>query len=335
MRRNLADANPPARCKTPGGFTLVELLVVIGIIAVLIGVLLPALNRARESARQVKCLSNLRQLAMAVNMFATENKGLMPGRGGNGILKLSGTTFSGATGNEIKSPADWIAWQRKVDPVSGGSNTGAADQNISMGALARYMGARYIDHNPDNSAGNYPAANNANRTLEDVFRCPSDVLERRPKNSADNNGGRGPYRYSYSMNAYVMNPLFKGPGNNPNTGQPWKDGDRWGFTFTGKISSIKRQSEVLLGVCEDELTIDDGVFSPNAANWNDQAINAVSSRHESRSKKAKGNVFGTTDVNEDARGNVVFCDGHGEFMSRKDALRAKHSANPNQDPAGF
>src|SRR5215213_4461829 len=71
-------------------FTLVELLVVIGIIAVLISILLPALNRARESARQVQCLSNIRQLSAASLMFANEHKGLMPGQGGNGILLLDG-----------------------------------------------------------------------------------------------------------------------------------------------------------------------------------------------------------------------------------------------------
>src|SRR3954452_12969436 len=66
-------------------FTLVELLVVIGIIAVLIGILLPALNRAREAAKSTACLSNIRQLSVAFVMYANENKGCLPAssRGGS------------------------------------------------------------------------------------------------------------------------------------------------------------------------------------------------------------------------------------------------------------
>jgi prepilin-type N-terminal cleavage/methylation domain-containing protein/prepilin-type processing-associated H-X9-DG protein len=56
-------------------FTLVELLVVIGIIALLVSILLPALNKAREDAKRVRCLSNERQLVMAWQMYASENKG--------------------------------------------------------------------------------------------------------------------------------------------------------------------------------------------------------------------------------------------------------------------
>jgi prepilin-type N-terminal cleavage/methylation domain-containing protein len=65
--------------RSPRAFTLVELLVVVGIIAILIAILMPALRRAREQANGVACASNQRQLMMAFLMFAADNKGHLPG----------------------------------------------------------------------------------------------------------------------------------------------------------------------------------------------------------------------------------------------------------------
>src|SRR4051812_20540406 len=59
-------------------FTLVELLVVIGIVVVLIALLLPSVAKARQAAQRVECLSNLRQVAMSVRMYAMGNRDHVP-----------------------------------------------------------------------------------------------------------------------------------------------------------------------------------------------------------------------------------------------------------------
>src|SRR5215203_6168614 len=131
--------------RTKGGFTLVELLVVIGIIALLISILLPSLGRAREQANQVKCLSNIRQLGTAFMMYLNENKGYFP--------------HANASVGQKHRLSDWIYWQQP------GQANMPTDRSVHESNVARYLGT-------------------GGRINEESLRCPSDEYEVRVKSNS-------------------------------------------------------------------------------------------------------------------------------------------------------
>ena len=86
------------------GFTLIELLVVMVIIALLVGLLLPALARAKEEARKTQCRSNLRQIGLGIQMYGNDNGGRIPAIGGGNWIETA--VSAGGTARERRA-SDW------------------------------------------------------------------------------------------------------------------------------------------------------------------------------------------------------------------------------------
>lgn len=124
-----------------GGFTLVELLVVIGIIAVLVSILLPSLNRARENARRVACASLLRQVGIATRAYAAENKDSLPPMNGDlgspfyhaDVNASAPPTAPGMQGFQVAflRAVQWAGWGN----VSTGTNVSTAAIGSNIGRL--------------------------------------------------------------------------------------------------------------------------------------------------------------------------------------------------------
>jgi prepilin-type N-terminal cleavage/methylation domain-containing protein/prepilin-type processing-associated H-X9-DG protein len=150
-------------------FTLVELLVVIGIIAVIIAVLLPSLAKARRAANTVACLSNLRSIGQALTIYVSESNGYLPGSGdtsGYGLIAKNpvgtlinppGVSITNIPGNVIQTE-DWIGPLAAIMGLSIPQTNGVARFvaycNLPQFQCPSYNGALMTAYIPDATAQN-------------------------------------------------------------------------------------------------------------------------------------------------------------------------------------
>ncbi|MBR2509398.1 MAG: type II secretion system protein [Lentisphaeria bacterium] len=104
-----------------GSFTLIELLVVIAIIAILAGMLLPALNQAREKGRTAVCMSNHKQIALGLNMYVADNDDWVPGgRAHGGVTRVQVLLRPYSEYKSWTCPS--ATWKMKWTPSEGGKS---------------------------------------------------------------------------------------------------------------------------------------------------------------------------------------------------------------------
>jgi prepilin-type N-terminal cleavage/methylation domain-containing protein len=166
------------------GFTLIELLVVIAIIAILIGLLIPAIQKVREAANRAKCASNLKQLVLALHSYESANGCLPPSGKGYGwnksnqnpsVPRTTNATYPGDT--VIQNMSGWVL----VLPFL--EQGGLASQFNMNASFCDYIGGAPYYDNANGTVATPTAADPTNpnprllNTRLPIFICPSDPTD--------------------------------------------------------------------------------------------------------------------------------------------------------------
>jgi prepilin-type N-terminal cleavage/methylation domain-containing protein len=277
-------------------FTLIEMLVVIAIIAILAAMLLPALAKAKESARRARCLSNLQQWGLAVQMCAGDNHDKMPNDGYSPYVTgdpQHSTQWCGPN-PPAGTPQDPLAWFNLLPPYMGEKKLSAYYQTLSIGRGTSSSKASKFMPFP---GGKGP-----------IWECPSarmslGTIQGGLLAAADNSpngipGGTG--FFSYAMNIDLKR-SSDGVKPLPNQTMP-------------NVSSFRKPSEIVF--------MFDIVFDPvtevvnNAPQYN--SVNPAGRQNSFASRHDKGGV-------------INFLDGHAHYF-KTDYIQSNPSDGGEHEP---
>lgn len=219
-KRSIARTPNASRAR---GFTLVELLVVIGIIALLISILLPSLNKAREQARAIKCASNLKQIGNALQMYLNTYNGYCHPWTNNGKVLENATEY--------------------VDPnITGVPSGGTATERLA------YWGVFYA------VAGKLP---------KEVFNCPSDQYLSRNGSGDGMWSTYGLNAYGLGFEKGLTRPPYFGGSNTeialffqksaPSLDDPTKNATQW---FGRRLTRLRSACDTVFAQDHVEITFD-------------------------------------------------------------------------------
>lgn len=301
--------------KKQNAFTLVELLVVIGIIALLISILLPALNKARESARATQCLSNIRQWGIGYRMYAESFKAAMPEEGGDG-------------------DADTLAARIKFWD----------SESVWFNAVPRFVGGKSYFELQDGY--NYNAATSRPPTSGDksIFVCPAaDLVGTNAGTGAstldpatqdqdryhttfgylrDGTAQARKTYFSYVPNSQLQNELPVPSGYSPFGKQTILVPPSSSVVVDAmpKLTQIRNASATVLMI---EKRLNPGELTKDVLDYYDalsNQSNRLAQRSYSRTVGDWQRFAGRHRVSGGKGGAILFADGHAEMISMKEAV---------------